>query len=201
MVRLLKALILFLPLLLAACAEPVWAPEEAVQKAIYRHNGPPAITLVTMINNRSGEGGHSALLINASQRVVFDPAGTWHHPTVPERNDVLFGMTPTMWDFYLDYHARESYHVVLQTVQVSPEIAELALRRVQEYGAVPKTQCSNSVSNILRGIPGFETVSRSLWPRRTMESFGALPGVVTQKIYDDSPDDNVATLGQQLAAN
>ena len=70
-------LILVMPLFLAACAgEAVWAPEEEVQQSIYRHDGPPSITVFTVISNQNGSGGHSALLINGSQRVIFDPAGT-----------------------------------------------------------------------------------------------------------------------------
>ena len=55
---LLRALLLALLLPLAACgAKSVYAPEAEVQRAIYRAEGPPSITLFTMINNRSGEGG------------------------------------------------------------------------------------------------------------------------------------------------
>ena len=74
MKRILIALIL--PLFLAACgAESVYAPEEDVQRAIYRHDAPPSITVLTVVSNRDGSGGHSALLINGSQRLIFDPAG------------------------------------------------------------------------------------------------------------------------------
>mgnify|MGYP001296984649 CR=1 FL=1 len=61
---------------LSACggAEPRWSPDEAVSAARYVHAGPPAITLFTVVNNRSGSGAHSGLLINGSQRVIFDPA-------------------------------------------------------------------------------------------------------------------------------
>lgn len=39
----------------------------------------PRISLYTMVNNESGAGAHSALVINASQRVIFDPTGTFKH--------------------------------------------------------------------------------------------------------------------------
>ena len=74
---------------LSACAaESVYAPQQAVDAARYAAPAPTSITLFTVINNRSGAGAHSGLLINASQQVMFDPAGTWHHPRIPERNDV-----------------------------------------------------------------------------------------------------------------
>lgn len=175
----------------------MWAPEEQVRAAAYAAEGPPAITLFTAVNNRSGAGGHSALMINASQRVIFDPAGTWWHRTVPERHDVLYGITPTMLDFYIDYHARETYRVVAQTVQVSPRVAELALARVQQNGSVPSALCGNAVSGVLQDIPGFESVRGSLFPGRIMASFGDLPGVVTRVYRDDDSKKNDKLLAKQ----
>lgn len=183
-------LVLLLPLVLSACAEPVWAPEEEVQRAKYRHTEPPSITLITVVSNKSGAGAHSAILVNGSQRVIFDPAGSWHHPMLPERNDVFFGMTPSAVDFYIDYHARETFHVVSQEVPVSPEVAEIALARVQNYGAVGKAFCSNATTDVLRSIPGFEDVPRSFNPKRVMESFATKPGVKRSVVYDDSPANN-----------
>lgn len=183
-------LALLLPLTLAACAEPVWAPEEEVQRARYRHTDPPSLTLITVISNRNGSGAHSALLVNGSQRVIFDPAGSWHHPKLPERNDVFFGMTPSALDFYIDYHARETFHVVSQEVPVSPEVAEIALARVQNYGAVGKAFCSNATTDVLRSIPGFQDVPQSFNPKRAMEAFAKKPGVKRSVVYDDSPANN-----------
>lgn len=190
--------ILIFPLLLAACtAEPIWAPDEAVSRAAYRHDGPPSITLVTMINNRSKEGAHSALLINASQRVIFDPAGTWWHSNAPERNDLHYGMRPILLDFYIDYHARETFHVVMQRREVSPEVAEMALQLAQSYGAVSKAMCGRSTSDILRQLPGFETVQSSWYPGRISKSFADLPNVETSRFFDDDADDNGAVLQAQ----
>ncbi len=182
---------------LSACAQSKWAPDEAVMKAAYHDPGPPSITLITAINNRNGQGGHSALLINASQRVLFDPAGTWWHRTVPERNDVLYGITPTMWKFYTDYHARKTYHVVLQTKEVTPEVAEEARRLVEANGAVPKAHCAYATSGILRRLPGFESLPRTYFPHKLMAAFARLPGVKTEKIYQDDGDNNKALLAAQ----
>ncbi len=188
--RLLLSLILPLSLLLSACAEEVWAPEEEVQRAKYRHDAPPSLTLITVVSNRTGSGGHSALLVNGSHRVIFDPAGTWHHPKLPERNDVHFGMTPSAVGYYIDYHARETFHVVSQEVPVSPQVAEVALARVQSNGAVAKAFCSNATADVLRGIPGFEDTPRSFSPKRIMAYFDGKPGVRRSVVYDDSPANN-----------
>ena len=190
---------LLVPLLLAACgAEPVWAPDDVVQRAIYRHDGPPSITVFTVVSNRDGRGGHSSLLINGSQRLIFDPAGTWRHPQIPERNDVHFGMKDAAVEFYIDYHARETWHVVRQDIPVTPEVAEMALRAAQEYGVVPKAYCTRANTDILAGLPGFEGVPRSFYPVKLMEYVDTLPGVKRSVTYDDSPANNATIVAPRL---
>lgn len=76
---LMKKLLLALTALisLAACgAEPIWAPDDAVATARYAHPGPTSVTLYTVLSTRSGAGAHAGLLINGSERVLFDPAGS-----------------------------------------------------------------------------------------------------------------------------
>jgi hypothetical protein len=183
--------------LLAACgttAEPTWAPEEAVQAARYVHGGPPSITLFTVTSTTNGSGAHAGLLINGSQRVMFDPAGTWHHPRLPERNDVHYGMTPKMVNFYIDYHARETFDVQEHTIVVPPEVAERAIRLVQDYGAVPKAQCTVAVSRILRQLPGFENLPQTWFPKALMRDFAQLPGVSARTITDSDADNNHGVL-------
>lgn len=180
---------------LAACgAEPIWAPDETVTAARYEHPGPTSVTLYTVLSTRSGAGAHAGLLINGSERVLFDPAGTWQHPRLPERNDVHFGITPKMVDFYIDYHARETYDVVEQTVEVSPEVAAMIMQRAMAYGAVPKANCTIALSRVLEGVPGFESLPMTWFPKRMMEGFAELPGVTTRKITDDDADQNHGVL-------
>lgn len=190
-------------LMLAACAgvtSSVMAPPEAVRAAAYVHPGPSSITLFTVLNNRNDGGAHSGLMINGTQRVMFDPAGSWQHPKVPERNDLHYGITPRIVAFYIDYHARETYRVVEQTVIVTPEVAALVMRRAAEYGAVPKAQCSNSISTILAGVAGFESLPRTWFPKKYMEAFGRLPGATTRVITDDDADKNHGVLLVQAAS-
>ncbi|MEM9756779.1 MAG: hypothetical protein AAF914_12330 [Pseudomonadota bacterium] len=189
------ALCVIAALTLAGCAaEEVWAPDDVVARAAYTFDGPSTVTLLTMISNRNGAGGHSALLIDGSQRVLYDPAGSWRHPDIPERNDVLFGMSPAYLDFYMDYHARETFHVVVQTVEVSRATADALIANVQAQGAAAPAYCARSISAALSRTPGFETVGQSFFPRSVLADFGALPGVTTTQVFDDDSDDNVELL-------
>ncbi|MCB1336996.1 MAG: hypothetical protein KDK10_05915 [Maritimibacter sp.] len=174
---------------LAACsAEPVWAPDEAVAAAHVSTSNPPTITLFSMINTKSGNGGHTALLVDASERVLFDPAGSFYHPNLPERNDVVYGMTDAAVDFYTDFHSRESWRVVRQDLVVPAAVAEQALAMVKANGAVPKAYCANSTSSILRELPGFENVKVTMFPDKLMDQFAGYRGVVTREFHDNDPD-------------
>ncbi len=180
-------------LYLAGCAgsaEPIWATDAEVARAVYIHDGPPKLTLYTVINNNNGFGAHASLMVNASQRVIFDPAGTWYHPNLPERNDVHFGMSDAVVDFYVDYHTRITYRTVIQELVVTPEVAQLVMDRMMAHGAVPKALCARSITSILSEVPGFESVSSTLFPKRLSAAFGEIPGVTREVVYDDDPDDN-----------
>lgn len=186
--RLLLCLIALLGL--AACAQPKWAPDSHVEAVRFVEGPPTYITLYTVVNTSSGSGAHSAILVNASERVIFDPAGTWYHPKLPERNDVHFGMTDKALAFYIDYHTRKTYDTIEQKVYVSPEVAELVLQRVKNNGAVAKAMCTSATSAILAGVPGFESLPRTFSPKRLSTAFGRLPGVTTRVITDDDDDNN-----------
>lgn len=191
---------LALPLVLAACgADNVYAPDADVARARYSSGKSPSMTLFTVVRKSTGEGAHAGLMIDGSQRILFDPAGTWHHPTVPERHDVHFGITPRMRLFYIDYHARETYDVYEQRVPVSSQVAEIAIRRAEEYGAVNKAFCGTSVSAILRDVPGFEHVPQTFFPGQIRRAFAKLPGVVETKHVDGDPNDHSGVLMVEAA--
>ena len=167
-----------------------------ISSASYRHDGPTALTLYTMINNRSGAGAHTSRMINASQRVIFDPAGTVRLSAVPERGDVLYGVNPAVADFYARAHARETFHVVIQRIEVPPAVAEQALQLAMARGSVASAQCAVATAAILRQLPGFESISSTWFPRRLMNSFEALPGVQTTKIFENDSDDKAVAVAQ-----
>ena len=187
---------------LAGCgaAEPIWAPEFEVRRARYVETGPATVTLYTVINNETGKGGHSAVMVSGRERVIWDPAGTWWNPLAPERNDLHYGITPRMEEIYVDYHARISWRVVIQEVQVTRATADGLIEAFQANGAVPKARCSSSTSKVLARFPEFEGLRRTMSPLRLMDQFDLLPGVEKSVVYDDDDDNNQPLLRQQIAA-
>jgi len=180
---------------LASCTVPNagGANLEEVSRAAYTHNGPTSITLYTMLSNRNGSGAHTSIMVNGSQRVAFDPAGSFRHEKIVSRNDTVFGMTPYMVDQYTRFHARETYHVVIQTIEVSPEVAEQALQMVINHPAVMQSHCAMSTSQLLSKLPGFEDVKPSYYPKRLMETF-ATKDATFERLYEYDSDDKTGVL-------
>ena len=185
-----RQFIVGLPLALSACAaSEVWAPDDVVSRAIYRDPSAAYLTLYTMKNVGSDSGAHSALLINASQRVIFDPAGSFEQNRMPERNDVLFGASPLLEEFYVSYHARVTYYVIGQTAQVAPDVAARALQLALANGPVPQAHCARSTSRLLRQLPGFTDFRQTWDPNRISEDFAQLPNVTSRRFHESDEDD------------
>ncbi|ATG34411.1 hypothetical protein PhaeoP23_00238 [Phaeobacter piscinae] len=187
---------------LTACAaqQQPNADDATLERVAYRHNGPPALTLYTMINNRTGKGAHSSLMVNASERVIFDPAGSFYADVVPERDDVLFGITPGVEKAYRGSHARSTHHVVVQRLEVTPEQAQRAYQLVRANGRVPGAFCANATASILKQIPGFESLNVTFYPGNLSEQFGALPGVTTERYRENDSADLQEGLAKNNAA-
>jgi hypothetical protein len=172
--------------LLAGCAADTGGDDTIEQIAAAAYDAPgTSITLFTMVNNRTGAGGHSSLMVNGSQQVIFDPAGSFRDPRVAERADVLYGITPGWVQAYKSAHARESHHVVTQEINVTPEQAEKLLQLVQANGAVPGAYCANATSGILAQVDGFTGIKQTFYPVKLMEQIALLPDVKTMKYYED----------------
>ena len=188
MTQISRILVVAVLALLAACTKPaVWAPEEDVIAARYQHPGPTEIVLFNVISNDRDRGEHAALMINApSQRVLFDPAGTWTHPESPERHDVHFGFNEQQLYRYTYYHARRTHRVRIQHLQVAPETAEYILRLAEQAGPVPDAYCAKSIGEILEQVPGFEWINPTFSPNALSDQFATIPGVVEEVVCSDA---------------
>lgn len=175
---------------LAGCADKTpQATDVDMARYSYVSNDPPSLTLVTSISNRSNAGAHSALIINGPERVVFNPAGSWRHPLAPEQGDFHRNFSPAMEKWFFDYHARETFRIRAQTIEVPMAVAAQALAEARAYGSVPPAQCTRSITTILANLPGFEEFATSWFPLKASAQFAELPGVTTVLYTDDSPDD------------
>ncbi|MEX1660292.1 hypothetical protein AB4874_01330 [Thioclava sp. 15-R06ZXC-3] len=187
---------LMLTLFLAGCgADNIYASDADVARYRYVSDEPPSLTLFTVISTRTGAGGHSALMINGRERIIFDPAGTWNHPWAPERNDVHFGITEKMRKFYIDYHSRETWYVRSQKVPITMAQADQLMTRVERNGSVNKMMCADSVSSALRDMPWLRgEIPFTFSPLKLSKAFDKLPGEISKDHYDDDPDDNSGVL-------
>lgn len=165
------------------------ASDAEMRALSYVSSDPPSLTLVTSISNRDNSGAHSALIINGPERAVFNPAGSWRHPLAPEQGDFHRNFSPAMEKWFFDYHARETFRIRAQTVEVPPEVAAQALAAARVRGSVPPAQCTRAITQILADLPGFEGVGVTWFPRTASARFANLPDVTTVLYTDDSPDD------------
>ena len=172
--------ILALFLVMGCTADNKWASDADVARARYVDPNTPSVTLFTSINTRNKTGAHAGLMINGSERVLYDPAGSWAHPAAPEREDMIYGMTPTMLSFYVDYQGTAPFQLVQQTIYVTPEVAEQVKQAAISYGAANKAECTKAIGIILRSVPGFETLPTTWYPKAMSRGFATLPGVATQ---------------------
>ncbi len=173
------------------------ADQAEVVARSYSDPGPSTLTLYTMINTRTGSGAHTSLMISGSERVIFDPAGSFRADVVPIRDDVLYGITPAVERAYRSSHARETHYARIQTIEVSPQQAEIALQLAKQSGPVPGAYCANSTARILQQVPGFEEIDVTFYPVKLSDQFGQIPGVTTTE-YRENDD---ADLQKGLAAN
>ncbi len=188
-----NAALLFTAIFLSACAygtKDQYASKTSIEQYSYIGNEAPSLTLMTMINNVTGAGGHSSLLINGSEVVMYDPAGRWKHSQVPERHDLLYGLNDQVLQFYKSFHARSSHHVVSQKIYVSAEVAEMAIAASKAQGRALDATCATNTIDILHQLPGFEGVKFTYFPAKLMKNFGKLDGVVTTSYYENDEGQN-----------
>ena len=99
------------------------------------------------------------------------------------------------------YHARETYHVILQELPVSAETAERALRMAVGYGAVPQSYCAQSTSTILQSL-GYDNIPTTFYPNKLRDAFASY-GPTTQELFEyDAADKSkvLSTYNSELVA-
>ncbi|MEL6690888.1 MAG: hypothetical protein AAFP28_11265 [Pseudomonadota bacterium] len=186
-----RAFLLGAPALLAACSTKptVFEDPSVVANAFRANEGPPRLEVFTSFNVSSNNGAHSALFIHADQRVVFDPAGTFAHPQLPEQHDVIFGMSPNARKAFVDYHTRLTYWTTMQSFEVPASTAAWVMAEVRKLGPVPDAFCTRSVSGVLASAPGMPVQVSQVWfPNKLHDQLLGQPGVIRNEFrqFDDA---------------
>lgn len=177
-------------LALAGCEMYTPATPDAIAASRYVSPEPPSVTLMSMVSNRTQGSAHSALLINGSQQVLYDPAGTFTNPDLPRNNDVHYGMTPRYVDYYERYHARFNYFVEAQRVPVSRATADQLIANVQAEGKSMKMTCALAVGEALHPVPPFQNAPVGFFPNALRRYFATLPGVQTSYVRESDVGQN-----------
>nr|WP_174825612.1 MULTISPECIES: hypothetical protein [unclassified Ruegeria] len=191
-IRVLIACLLAVTLAGCAGSQRPQADLAEISARSYRDPGPSTLTLYTMISTRTGSGAHTSLMISGSERVIFDPAGSFRADVVPIKDDVLYGITPNVERAYRSSHARETHYARIQTVEVTSQQAEIALQLAKQSGPVAGAFCANSTAQLLQQVPGFEQIQTTFYPVKLSDQFAQLPGVQTAE-YRENDDADLQT--------
>ncbi|MGR3722659.1 hypothetical protein [Abyssibius alkaniclasticus] len=178
---------------LSACSiNRTTATPAEVSAAAFVNPAPPFVAVLTMMNSKSDFGEHSALVINGSQMVIYDPAGSFQEERVGlvRAEDVIYGVRPEIVDYYNSYHARNGYYVRMQRLDITAEEAEVLIAKAEARGAVPQLVCANATSDILNDLPRFSSINNTYFPGAVMRRFGRIEGVETTDIIEDDIGQN-----------
>ncbi len=189
------ALFLGISLFISGCVNPnagTALPEEIAASRV-ANPAPASITLLTMVNDRSEFGEHSALLINGSQQIIYDPAGSFRHSALPRRDDVVYGVTPRYADYYNSYHARFGYYVKVQKLEITLEQADAMIAASIARGSVPKLWCATAISDVLNDFPQFADIRPTFFPSAIMKRVANIPGIETSEVRENDIGQNYRT--------
>lgn len=167
-----------------------------MRAAFYRSDEPPSISLMSMIAEKTDLSEHTGILINGSQRVLYDPAGSYWVKGRPRKDDIHYGMTDAWVKSYESFHARWGYYVTRMTKLVPLEVADQAIRLSQEKGETYETQCASSASWVLKQLPGFGEIRQTMWPNQIRLDFEKIPGITIATIREDDKGQNIVPAGQ-----
>ena len=109
-------------------------------------------------------------------------------------------MTPGMLVAYVNYQGNAPFQVVEQTIYVTPEVAARVKAAAIAQGAANKAACTIAISEVLAGVPGFEGLPRTYYPKAMMRAFAKLPGVQSQTLTSASGNLRFNLPGSPFAA-
>jgi len=64
------------------------------------------------------------------------------------------------------------------------------------YGAVGEARCTVSTSEILKRLPGFESIGVTFFPNELEKQFAKFPGIARIEYHEDDADDKSVAAAQ-----
>lgn len=184
-------IVLSMLVILTACADFENDDPTIVSSRAYISEEAPYVALLTMVNDSGDHGEHSGILINASQTVLYDPAGSFRYEEQLARSrDIHYGMSPRMVDYYQRYHARFGYYVVTQKIYITAEEAEALFRKANEIGTTGQLRCGHSASSVLNSLPRFANIPTTYWPGKIRDAMAEVPGIETSYTRENDVGQN-----------
>lgn len=160
-------------LTLAGCAGRVYGVAEDPGTP-YRVPGASRLRIAVFELQQPSLAFHTGLIIHAPEgRVIYDPAGFWHHPDAPRINDVSYGMTPELEELYLTRRSpglRSGNWVVhLFESEVPPAVASRAVAIAEARKPLFFGACAWGLTTLLAQLPGFQDMRTALLPLGALE--------------------------------
>jgi hypothetical protein len=81
----------------------------------------------------------------------------------------------------------------MQTRDGSPEEAERLWQLAIANGASRSSLCAHNTTHLLSQLPGFEGFPVSVWPKSAVEAMARVPGVKTNRVYQDDEGKDLKT--------
>lgn len=164
---------------LSGCAGMMYSsPPEIAQRDRYSPQAEPEISLLTITHKPTSFMWHSALLITADERILYESGGYWKDPEDRRLADVHYNLTD---ERLRDYIARRGdpdvWQITLHRVEVSEDIALEAKRRAQTNQLVLGGFCAMGVAEVLKGLPGFDHLGPVFLPHDLVPVFEEIPDV------------------------
>jgi hypothetical protein len=174
-----RIVVLLIAFGLSGCAGLFYSsPPEIAKRERFFNAGPPEVSLLTVTHKPTGIMWHSALLITADERVLYESGGYWKDPEDRRLVDVHYNMTDARLADYVERRSNpKSWEVTLHRVAVSDEVAMMAKQRAETNQMVLGGFCAQGVAMVLKELPGFEDIGPVFLPHDLVPHFEEIPGV------------------------
>jgi hypothetical protein len=177
-------------LLLAGCggldpsADADLLQELRAETSYFPDNAPPSATLL-LSEHKGGSGAvHAALVITGSERVIYDPSGSFTHPDTRRLGDVVYGASDPVVEMFALHNADKDHDAMMRRIPLSAEEAEQMLARARSRGGAMPGYCAKSVADVMRAAPRFAAMRDTFWPSNVLEDFVQFGPVETRVVSD-----------------